>query len=195
MSLGLLLRKTLASLSLAFIQTMGQTRSLSIFREIRSHAFQSPVSRHRYRTTLLSELFKRAEETTFLGERFEGVRVAEGDTPGDDVFGLLRMLQPIGKGELARRFPEGVLTKDRFDKRSIQNTSGTTGDRLSVVTNFSKRETVRASTMYMLDLATNRSLGLSLVDIPPNVCNTVCGLEGPPVTGWFELVSKGIKKK
>ena len=195
MSLGLLLRKSFASLSLAFIQATGKTRFLSIFREIRNQAFLSPVSRQRYRTTLLSELFKRAEETTFLGERFEGVRVAAGNTQGDDVFGLLRMLQPIGKGELARRFPEGVLTKDRLDKRSIQNTSGTTGDRLSVVTNFPKRETARASTMYMLDIATNRSLGLALVDIPPNVCNTVCGLEGPPVTGWLELVSKGIKKK
>jgi phenylacetate-CoA ligase len=105
------------------------------------------------------------------------------------------MLQPIGKGEIAKRFPEGVLTKEKFDKRSVQTTSGTTGDRLSVVTNFSKRETVRASTLYVLDLAINRSLGLALLDIPPNVCNTVCGLEGPPVTGWLELLTKGIKKK
>ncbi|MFN6305117.1 MAG: phenylacetate--CoA ligase family protein [Planctomycetota bacterium] len=87
------------------------------------------------------------------------------------------------------------MTKDHRDKRSIKKTSGTTGNRLSVVTNFSKRETARASTIYMLDLATKRSLGLAVVDIPPNVCNTVCGLEEPPITSWFELFSRGIRKK
>lgn len=195
MSISRLLRGCLAYASLVFIQATGNTRVLSIFREIRNQAFLSPKSRIHYRTQLLSELFKNAKETSFLEERLEANPISENETKIEGEFGLLRRLQPIGKSEIARRFPEGVVTKDRHDKRSIQSTSGTTGDRLSVVTNFPKRENVRASTLYMLDLATKRSLGLALVDIPPNVCNTVCGLEGPPVTRWVDLVSKGIKKK
>jgi len=195
MSVSRLLRRGLAHICLAIIQATGKTRAISIFREIRNQAFLSPESRVHYRTTLLSELFKKAEETSFLEERLETNSISERDSKIEDPFGFLRRLQPIGKSDIARRFPEGVVTKDRHDKRSIQSTSGTTGDRLSIVSNFPKRENVRASTLYILDLATKESLGLALVDIPPNVCNTVCGLEGPPVTGWIELVSRGVKKK
>ncbi|MFM7929143.1 MAG: hypothetical protein ACKO9Q_15665, partial [Pirellula sp.] len=111
---------------MAFIQATGKTRVLSIFREIRSQAFLSPKSRIHYRTTLLSELLKKAEETSFLEERRETNSISECDLKIEDAFGFLSRLQPIGKSDIARRFPEGVVTKDRRDKRSIQITSGTT---------------------------------------------------------------------
>lgn len=162
---------------------------------MRKRAFLPPDLRSQTRSKRLGDLFLRGDETSFFGERLSNAGLNGMATRTEDAFGLLKRLDPIGKKEIAVRFPDGVITRDRAERRSYRKTSGTTGDRMTVVTNFERRESGRASSMYSLDVATGRSLGLSLVDIPPNACNTVCGLEGPPITTWVELFSRGIKNR
>ncbi|MFM8570595.1 MAG: phenylacetate--CoA ligase family protein [Pirellula sp.] len=117
----------------------------------------------------------------------------EGET-SENSFALLRELEPIAKRDISTRFPGGVVTQDRGDGRSYRRTSGTTGERLTVLSNFRRRDIGRSTSLYVFDVATGRSLGLSFVDIPPNACNTVCGLEGPPITSWTQLLLKGLKE-
>jgi hypothetical protein len=99
------------------------------------------------------------------------------------------------KREIRSRFPEGVLTKDTQDGRTYRSTSGTSGERLTVVTNFVRRESGRASALHVLEVATGKSLGMSITDIPPNVCNSICGLAGPPETSFLRHIWKGIRRR
>lgn len=195
MTISRLFRKLLAKISLLLCQAAGSTRFWEIFRDLRRNAFLPHDLRMPYRKKILAELLRRGRETEFLNDRFQECGITEIDYQQGDVFAILRRLHPIHKTDIAIRFPRGVLTNDPSDNRRIKASSGTTGERLSVVTNFSKRDFSRASMMYLMDLATTQAYGIALVDIPPNGCNSICGLEGRVAQGWWELFENGVKKR
>lgn len=149
----------------------------------------------------LTSLLNRAMETVFLRCRLEQAEfglesLKEGENLEEaQALEVFEKLVPIGKQDIRSRFPEGVLTKDTQDGRTYRSTSGTSGERLTVVTNFARRESGRASALHVLEVATGKSLGMSITDIPPNVCNSICGLEGPPETSILRHIWKGISRR
>jgi len=149
----------------------------------------------------LTSLLNRAMETVFLRYRLEQAEfglesLKEGANLEEaQALEVFEKLVPIGKQDIRSRFPEGVLTKDTQDGRTYRSTSGTSGERLTVVTNFARRESGRASALHVLEVATGKSLGMSITDIPPNVCNSICGLEGPPETSILRHIWKGISRR
>ena len=200
-------RKWFAHCCIRTLQAFGKTSFLEqakiLGRNSSPQGSRSRVSRSRggERGERLASLLNRAMETVFLRCRLEQAgfaleSVKEGahfeEAQALEVF---QKLVPIGKKEIRSRFPEGVLTKDTQDGRTYRSTSGTSGERLTVVTNFSRRESGRASALHVLEVATGKSLGMSITDIPPNVCNSICGLEGPPETSFFRHIWKGISRR
>lgn len=179
---------------------MGKASFLSQARSLRRYSdSRFSASRRLGRDTRLTALLNRATETAFFRDRLDQAGVTFGshtqaelprNACGLDCFSKL---PPVGKQEIRSRFPEGVLTRDTQDSRTYRSTSGTSGERLTVVTNFPKREAGRASALHVLEVATGRSLGASITDIPPNVCNSVCGLEGPPETSVLRHIRGGLK--
>jgi phenylacetate-coenzyme A ligase PaaK-like adenylate-forming protein len=96
-------------------------------------------------------------------------------TPGQ-AFDVLKRLAPIAKPELRRNFPEGVTTPVGSADRTYISTSGTT-ERLTVVADFNKRDARRSAGFHALKIALDADVGVRCVEIPPNACNVVCGLE------------------
>ena len=200
MSIFFFMRKWSALFCIRALQALGKTSFLDQAKSLRRESNSKGASARRLqRGKRLSALLNRAMETVFLRHRLEQAGVAfgtsaRGEATGEDqALEFFSKLTPIGKQEIRSRFPEGVLTKDTQDGRTYRSTSGTSGERLTVVTNFSRREAGRASALHVLEVATRRSLGASITDIPPNVCNSVCGLEGPPETSVLRHIRRGLR--
>ena len=194
------IRKWSAFLCIRALQAMGKVSFLEQARALRRESdFKGASARRIERAKRLSALLDRAMETVFFRHRLEQAGVAygavsQGQTTGEaQALEFFSKLTPVGKQEIRSRFPEGVLTQDTQDGRTYRSTSGTSGERLTVVNNFSRREVGRASALHVLEVATGRSLGVSIADIPPNVCNSVCGLDGPPETSVLRHIRKGLR--
>ena len=200
MSIFFFIRKWSALFCIRALQALGKTSFLDQAKSLRRESNSKGASARRLqRGKRLSAMLNRAMETVFFRHRLEqaGVAfgtIARGEATGEDEASeFFSKLTPIGKQEIRSRFPEGVLTKDTQDGRTYRSTSGTSGERLTVVTNFSRREAGRASALHVLEVATRRSLGASITDIPPNVCNSVCGLDGPPETSVLRHIRRGLR--
>lgn len=189
------LRKTMAALGGWGLERVGKTEFLSMAQEMKrlSIAEQS-ASRQIVRQERLAHLLNRAAQTSFHRDRLMTVNLPVAEVQPHAAFSILQTLPPVRKSEFRKRFPEGVVTVDRGDNRSYLSTSGTTGDRFTVVSNFFKRDVVRALVLHSMQLSTGEQYGFRMVDIPPNSCNTVCGLDGPPVTSWYELLKKATSR-
>lgn len=195
-----LIRKWSAFFFIQALQAVGKASFLAQARSLRrdSDSRGSPTRRID-RDIRMRALLDRAMETAFFRDRLDQSGLVCGShtqaEPVREACGLdfFSKLTPVGKQEIRSRFPEGVLTKDTQDGRTYRSTSGTSGERLTVVSNFSRREAGRASALHVLEVATRRSLGASITDIPPNVCNSVCGLEGPPETSVLRHIRTGLR--
>jgi phenylacetate-coenzyme A ligase PaaK-like adenylate-forming protein len=195
-----LVRKWAAFFLIQALQAVGKASFLRQARLLRRHSgSRDSATRRLDRDTRMTALLDRAMETVFFRDRLVQAGVACGPHTQAELaregcgLEFFSKLTPIGKQEIRSRFPEGVLTKDTQDGRTYRSTSGTSGERLTVVNNFSRREAGRASTLHVLEVATKRSLGVSITDIPPNACNSVCGLEGPPETSVLRHIRRGLR--
>ena len=109
---------------------------------------------------------------------------AQGLTPGDiDQFDDLAKIPITTKKEIQRHFPDRV-TDEQSDRTEWQyvSTRGT-ADRLMAIHDFAKRDTVRATAVRAMHLSGDYRLGKKMVEIPPNICNIVCGDEGEELEG------------
>jgi phenylacetate-CoA ligase len=103
-------------------------------------------------------------------------------------------IRPITKADFRRHYPTGTFSrKPERDWRYI-STSGTT-DRLSVVANFIKRDYRRCCELRALQIAVGGSVGINTVEIPPNVCNVVCGIDDSDPRTLWQVLWQGIRQK
>jgi phenylacetate-CoA ligase len=189
-------RKTLAALGGWGLQQAGKTQFLCLAQDMKRLSRNGQhASRETTRQERLAHLLNGAITTPFHQERLSGVGLPITDVHPQDAFSVLQQLKPVRKTDIRKRFPEGVVTVDRGDNRSYLSTSGTTGERFTVVSNFFKRDVVRALVLHTMHVSTGEQYGFRMVDIPPNACNTVCGLDGPPITSWYELIKQGASRK
>ncbi|MEQ8846453.1 hypothetical protein [Botrimarina sp.] len=110
----------------------------------------------------LERLFRHAADTT----DFWRSRLAAVDR--------LEQLPPVGKDELEKGFPDRVVSRTAHppDLR-LAATRGTT-QRMICVHDFAKRDAIRAAMVRTLEVAGFR-IGRRMVEIPPDVCDVVCG--------------------
>ena len=104
----------------------------------------------------------------------------------------------LTKADLREGFPDRVTSKTRQSQWRYGSSAGTV-DRVTVVSDFMKRDYVRATGLRMVNLVLGDPLAARIVEIPPDACNVVCGLrdEGPlellPFVRW--AFKKGILLK
>lgn len=95
----------------------------------------------------------------------------------------LHRLPIMTKGDIQRNFPDRVAAEDSdTDDWQYVSTRGT-ADRLMVIHDFAKRDTVRAGTTRSLFLSGGYRVGKKAIDIPPDICSIVCGAEGEGLDG------------
>lgn len=99
------------------------------------------------------------------------------------------------KAQIQRQFPDGV-TASNSDKANWQyvSTRGT-ANRLMAIHDFAKRDAVRATAVRASHLSGDYRLGKVSAEIPPNICNIVCGDEGQELEGVLPHVWTMVKNK
>lgn len=106
----------------------------------------------------------------------------------------LRNLAPVSKSELEAGFPDQVVNRssNQQDLR-FAATRGTT-QRMICVHDFAKRESIRAAMVRTLRDSGYR-LGMPMVEIPPDICDTVCGEQGESDEGVLAHLQDMVKKR
>jgi len=110
--------------------------------------------------------------------RESGLRPHDIASPDD-----IPRLAILTKRQIQRHFPDGITAENTHrDDWQYVSTRGT-ADRLMAIHDFAKRDTVRAAAVRAADLGGGYRVGMKSVEIPPNICNIVCGDEGEPMEG------------
>jgi phenylacetate-coenzyme A ligase PaaK-like adenylate-forming protein len=128
------------------------------------------------------------ERLATLGDNMDGSKLKEH----------WASLPLLTKADLREGFPDRVTSKTRQSQWRYGSSAGTV-DRITVVSDFMKRDYVRATGLRMVNLVLGDPLAARIVEIPPDACNVVCGLrdEGPlellPFVRW--AFKKGILLK
>lgn len=89
----------------------------------------------------------------------------------------LAELPVLEKEDVETHFPDEITDGSDSDDWRLMATRGT-AQRLIVIHDFAKRDAGRAAWMRTLERAGGYKLGMRKVEIPPEVCEIVCGDEG-----------------
>ena len=105
----------------------------------------------------------------------------------------LTAITPVSKQEIERAFPDQIVNRssDRTELR-FSATNGTT-QRMICVHDFAKRDSMRAAMIHTLRVAGYR-VGMPVVEIPPNVCETVCGELGESDDGLLNHLAQSVRR-
>lgn len=97
------------------------------------------------------------------------------DERGLDTLDALTSLPITRKADLMAGFPD-LVTREGDDRESWQyvSTSGTVG-RVVTVKDFGRRDSERAAALHAFRNGWGYALGYPILQIPPNICNIVCG--------------------
>ena len=127
-----------------------------------------------------------ANDTDYWKSRFASTDAS--DRPLE----LFNSLAPVTKSELEAGFPDQVVSRaaDQEDLR-FAATRGTT-QRMICVNDFSKRDSIRAAMVRTLR-ASGYRIGMPMVEIPPDICDVVCGDQGERDEGVFRHVYDMIR--
>lgn len=84
------------------------------------------------------------------------------------------------KADLRSGFPERVTSAGSREYWRYGSSAGTV-DRVTIVSDFAKRDQLRAINLQIVDSLIGNPLGARIVEVPPDACNVVCALrdEGP----------------
>ena len=106
----------------------------------------------------------------------------------------LRAMRPVSKTELEAGFPDQIVNRsiDQSDLR-FAATRGTT-QRMVCVHDFAKRESMRAAMVCTLR-ASGYRVGMPMVEIPPNICDTVCGEQGERDEGVLPHLNEMVRSR
>lgn len=162
------------SLVLAIPEAVSKTRFSSYLRQSLQFDYASQESRERLRQKRLSTIVQAAEKTPM----YESLLTTKPGASSGSNSGNLQS-QVVTKKDFRRFYPTGVFSKSPEKDWQYLSTSGTT-DRLSVVADFVKRDHRRSSELRTLSIAVGGAIGIATMEIPPNVCNVVCGLDDAP---------------
>lgn len=155
---------------------------------------------HAYRQMLRFEQAPLAQQESLQWQRFKNLlqhaydRVPfqrqHMDTAGirPDQINTIQDLHRIPittKEQIQRNFPDRV-TADNSNRNDWQyvSTRGT-ANRLMAIHDFQKRDMVRAAAVRSLYLSGGYQIGNVSAEIPPDICNIVCGDEGQTNEGVF----------
>jgi hypothetical protein len=191
---GMLFEPCLRSLVLPAAEWVTRTRFLSMYRESIRFERQDDFRRNRLRDQRLASILNAARRSILQRQRLQLAGLDDQPVREDEARDLLFRLPPVAKPDLRRHFPAGLVTEQTSDDWRYFSTAGTT-DRLSVVGDFVRRDHRRSGELRSLRVAMGRDVGVRSVEIPPQACNVVCGIEekGPP--GFWGYLWQSVRTR
>jgi phenylacetate-CoA ligase len=152
-----------------------RTRFWSYYSDSLRHERRDLTTRESLRNSRLSAVWNAALGSVLHRQRLERVGSHVRTVGPEEARSLLEGLPPVSKAELRQHFPNGATTGANVADWRYLSTAGTT-DRMTVVADFPKRDQCRSSELRALRHLLDADVAVPTVEIPPNVCNVVCGL-------------------
>ena len=153
-----------------------RSRLLPLAKEIRKRQFWDSQQRRQWQWEQLNAVVRHAAATV----PFYQTRLSEAGLPDGQLHGWddLKRIPPTTKEDVEENFPDRMLSSigDRSDWRWL-GTRGTTR-RTIVVNDFVKRDIGYAADLIASTEDAPYAYGHRSVYIPPDACNTLCGVEG-----------------
>ncbi len=177
----------LPSIVFPLLERSSSTRFWSLYRELESlHAADLQAKADNQHSKLAQLLRSAGESTPYWRELLTDLGVAPGSINSDNALSVLQRLPVTNKQTYSNGFPDRVTAQPNDSSWQYLSSAGTTG-RMTVVTDFDKRDYLRAAEHLNLKLAICRPLGIPTADIPPSACNVVCGFadSGPEPLGQY----------
>lgn len=178
----------LQSLIFSAVEGMSRTRFCAYLRQSLAFDYSSTEHRERVRLGRLDTVIHAAEQTELYGSAISRLTNGEFDSAS-----VIAQLKPVTKADFRRRYPTGVFSRKPDKDWQYLSTSGTT-DRLSVVADFIKRDHRRSSEHRGLCISVGGSIANDTVEIPPNSCNVVCGIDDTQATTIKQLLWRGLRQ-
>lgn len=110
------------------------------------------------------------------------------------IYDVLESLPITYKTQYIQNFPENVITKVREAEHQTLS-SGGTNERMTVMTDFAKRDSLRALENINISLSHNAECARKTLDIPPSACNVTCGLTDQGPENVFPFLKWATKQK
>ena len=165
----------LPSIVFPLLERSSSTRFWSLYQELETLQAADLQAKTDNQHGKLAHLLRTAGESTpHWRELFAGLGVAPADIDQHNALPLLQQLPVTNKQTYSNGFPDRVTAQPNDSSWQYLSSAGTTG-RMTVVTDFDKRDYLRAAEHLNLKLAISRPLGIPTADIPPSACNVVCG--------------------
>ena len=108
---------------------------------------------------------------------FYSDRISVSDHVNQSNLARLATVPVLTKDHVERNFPDAITDGSDPANWRMMSTRGT-AQRLVTIQDFVKRDANRAAQLRMLMLSSGYRLGKRKVEIPPEVCEIVCGEEG-----------------
>ena len=160
------------SVTLPVLGRVGGTRFWQTSRMLKRQAGRTLAERRAEQLRSLNRLLARAARNVpLLRERLDNGIAERGLRDLEEI----QALPIISKADMMAGFPDRVVDEelDRSDWQFV-STSGTVS-RVVTVKDFARRDMERAAVLHSLRSGIRYKPGLRFLQIPPNICNIVCG--------------------
>lgn len=184
--------KLMNNIAFPLVERYSQTRCWSSA-EVRLRAHRQPNLYQNEVLKKLQVLLDTAKEVNFWKEHYSHLdinSVVNKSCTRD----ILVELPITYKAQYIQNFPENVITTKRRSEHQTLS-SGGTSERMTVMTDFAKRDSLRALENINISLSHNAKYARKTLDIPPSACNVTCGLTDQGPENVFAFLNWATKTK
>jgi len=186
----------LSKVGMPLVEFFSSSYCWSLYRQMKSIQ-DKPNEIHETQNARTSKLLITASKSVeYWQQVFAEKEIDVNNITPEKAFYILSLLPVTSKKTYSSGFPDKVTTKGDKNAWQYLSSSGT-AERMTVVTDFEKRDYLRAAEYLNLHYAVGAPVGKRGIDIPPNACNVVCGLadaEPEPIFRflWWKIKNKTI---
>ncbi len=184
----------LSKVAMPLIELLSSSRCWSLYKEMKNIQEIDPITHDEQSKKLVALLQVAGESVEYWQHVFVENKIDINNITSETVHTSLSILPVTSKKTYSSGFPDKVTTNKNKNSWQYLSSSGTT-ERMIVVTDFEKRDHLRAAEYLNIHYATGSPVGKKGVDIPPNACNVVCGLSDAEPEPIFEFLWWKIKNK
>lgn len=160
------------------IETFTPSRCWKLYSEMLDFDRNALAKRATIQLENLCRLLKIAgEQVTYWKRQFQQLNIDICHLNHDNILEIFKSIPISTKKTYRQGFPKDITSDCKKDNWRTQFSAGTF-DRIQVVTDFVKRDYSRASTFRAYKQLIGRDVGVRAVEIPPQACNILCGMDG-----------------
>lgn len=184
--------KLMNKVAFPFVERYSQTQCWSMA-EARLSSHGQPSLHQQEVLEKLKNLLETTKSVNFWQEYYRDVNLDEVLCK-TSVHEILESLPISYKTQYIKNFPENVITTVREAEHQTLS-SGGTNERMTVMTDFAKRDSLRALENVNVALSQNTKYAKKTLDIPPSACNVTCGLTDQGPENVFSFLRYATKHK